>query len=85
MTDLQRYQEIVLAWETAPDGRDANTVEIFDLLPAIYGSVPDASVEEIIAALKWGSDQASKEADALSTILDRRTARNDNFPPGNGD
>lgn len=61
----ERYKKIVAAWKTALDGRDANTVSILDLLPAIYDEVPNTNDEEIVAALEWCKDKVSKEADEL--------------------
>jgi hypothetical protein len=53
-------------------GRDPATVEIQELLPAIFAAVPDASIPEISEALRWGSRQCSIEADKLER---RRNAR----------
>jgi hypothetical protein len=46
-------------------GRDPHTVNVVDLLPPIFDAVPDASVDDIIAALRWSADNDKREADQL--------------------
>jgi hypothetical protein len=58
-----RYTRVASAYEAA-NGREP-AVDILDLLPAIYDAVPDATDEEIVAALRWLGDQNMREAEAL--------------------
>jgi soluble lytic murein transglycosylase-like protein len=44
--------------------RDAATVDIIDLLPAIYKAVPNATKDDIVLALLW----PAKHADALKRL-----------------
>jgi hypothetical protein len=60
-----RCLAILKGWETGLAGRDPNTVEIQELLPAIFEAVPDTTIPEIREALRWGSRQFAREADEL--------------------
>jgi len=40
-------------------------VNVRDLLPAMFAAVPDTSVEEIIAMLRWSARKDLREADKL--------------------
>ena len=46
---IERFTRIDAAYMEALNGRDAETVSILDLLPAIFDAVPDTSPEEIEA------------------------------------
>src|SRR5271157_1487303 len=62
---------ILEAYEAALADRDPRTVDIFDLLPVIYAAVPNASDGDIVAALRWGAEAKSREADALERFADQ--------------
>lgn len=62
---IERFTRIDAAYMEALNGRDAETVSILDLLPAIFDAVPDTSPEEIQGALRWAADKAMEEADEL--------------------
>jgi hypothetical protein len=60
-----RYSVIIAAYETALAGRDPETVDILELLPAIVDAVPDTNDEEIVDALRWSADGHMREAEEL--------------------
>ena len=62
---IERFARIDAAYMDALNGRDAETVSILDLLPTIFDAVPDASPDEIEAALRWAAGKAMQEANEL--------------------
>ena len=64
----QRQDDILKGWKAGLAGRDPETVEIQDLLPAIFEAVPDATIPEIVEALR-GSRQNLAEARRLEKLL----------------
>jgi hypothetical protein len=60
-----RYSMIIAAYETALAGRDPQTVDILELLPAIADAVPNTNDEEIVDALRWSADGHMREAEEL--------------------
>jgi hypothetical protein len=64
-TTNKRFQQIEEAYTAALGDDDAASVDILDLLPAIFEAVPDTNTDEIAAALRRAAEQQFKEADAL--------------------
>lgn len=62
---IERYELIDTAYTNALDGRDAESVSVLDLLPAIFDAVPDTSPHEIEAALRWAAEKNEQEAREL--------------------
>jgi len=60
-----RFEQIELAYVAALAGRDPASVNVRDLLPAMFAAVPDTSVEEIVAMLRWSARKDLREADKL--------------------
>ena len=56
---------ILAAYEASLAGRDPASVNIFELLPAICETVPDASDDDIIAALRSDAERLLTEAQQL--------------------
>lgn len=56
---------IIAAYETALGGREPQTVDILELLPAIIAAVPDTNDEEIVDALRWSANRHMREAEEL--------------------
>ena|SRR5438132_3063746 len=65
VTLYERFERIMRAYRAALAGREPETVSIVDLLPAIFGAVPDADVDEIIDALRWSARKDDHHADRL--------------------
>jgi hypothetical protein len=65
LVELQRCTRILTAYKGALGGRDPASVDIRELLPAVFAAVPDTSEPEIAAVLRWAGRQALREADAL--------------------
>ena len=61
----QRFEQIERAYVAALAGRDPASVNIRTLLPEIFRLVPDTSVEEVVAMLRWSARKSFREADAL--------------------
>jgi hypothetical protein len=68
------YNRIVAAWVGALDGRDPDSVDAPSLLPAIFSAVPEATVEDIIAALRSAAQRNFARADALEAYDKARSA-----------
>jgi hypothetical protein len=68
---MTRFERIERAYMAALDGRDPETVSIFDLLPVILDAVPDASHEEVAEALRWSARQKFREADRIERAAGR--------------
>jgi hypothetical protein len=64
-TEVLLYEKIDDAYMTALDGRDHTTVSIIDLLPAIEAAVPEASHDDIEAALTWAVARQRRELDSF--------------------
>jgi hypothetical protein len=60
-----RYERIERAYVAALDRRNPESVNVLDLLPAIFAAVPDTSTQEIAAALRWSARKDLREADKL--------------------
>jgi hypothetical protein len=60
-----RFAQIEAAYTQALAGRDPASVNVRTLLPKIFELVPDTSVEEIVAALRWSARKDLREADKL--------------------
>jgi len=60
-----RFERIERAYTAALAGRDPAGVNVRTLLPKIFELVPDTSVEEIVAALRWSARKDMREADKL--------------------
>jgi hypothetical protein len=67
LTERQRVTRIFTAYKGALGGRDPASVDIRELLPAVFAAVPDTSEPEIAAVLRWAGRQALREADALES------------------
>jgi hypothetical protein len=61
----ERFERIERAYVAALGGRDPASVNVFDLLPAIFDAVPDTSTQEIAEALRWSARKDLREADKL--------------------
>ena len=61
----ERFQRIERAYLAALGGRPPASVNVRDLLPAIFAQVPDTSIEEIVAALRWSGRKDLRHADKL--------------------
>lgn len=67
-----RNKQILDAYTDALAERDPANVEIEELLPHIFDTVPGVTVDEIQIALEWGSRQYSKEVRELEAEMERR-------------
>jgi hypothetical protein len=67
----ERFERIERAYAAALDGRDATTVSIFHLLPAIFDAVPDTTDKEIVDALRWSARKSFREADQIERTAGR--------------
>jgi len=63
---MTRHQRIIEVYKAALDGRDAASVEVGELLPAIEAAVPDAELVDIVDALR-----ASAKQDFAKAALER--------------
>jgi hypothetical protein len=61
----ERFERIERAYVAALGGRDPASVNVIDLLPAIFAAVPDTSPHEIAEALRWSARKDLREADKL--------------------
>jgi hypothetical protein len=61
----ERFERIERAYVAALGGRDPVSVNVLDLLPAIFAAVPDTSPQEIVEALRWSARKDLREADKL--------------------
>jgi len=68
----ERFEQIEGAYKAALGGHDPASVNVIDLLPAIFAAIPDTSTEEIAQALRWMARKAFREADRLKMLLTRR-------------
>jgi hypothetical protein len=68
----ERYERIEAVYTAALAGRDPATVDIFDLLPAIYAALPDTYDDEVIEALRWSAEKKFREAEELRRYGERR-------------
>jgi hypothetical protein len=64
----ERFFRIERAYWTALAGRDPDTVEIIELVPAIFDAMPDTTLEEIADALRWSARKDVREADLLRKL-----------------
>jgi hypothetical protein len=60
-----RNQKIMDAYRTAldqiaPDDADRDAIELAQVLPRIFRTVPDTSITEILMALRWGAQQEAE-------------------------
>jgi hypothetical protein len=62
-----RFQALERVYKLALAGRDPASVNVRTLLPKIFELVPDTSVEEILAMLRWSARKSFRKADALET------------------
>ena len=60
-----RFAQIEAAYMRALAGRDPASVNVRTLLPKIFELVPDTSVEEVVAMLRWSARKSFRKADAL--------------------
>jgi hypothetical protein len=60
-----RFDRIAAAYTDALAGRDPASVDVLDLLPAIFDAVPDTTPEEIAGVLRELSDRCMREAESL--------------------
>jgi hypothetical protein len=65
----ERFSRIERAYTDALAGRDPGTVEIWELVPAIFDAVPDTTPQEIADALRWSARKNLREADRLEAKL----------------
>jgi hypothetical protein len=56
---------IIKAYGSALDDCDSEHVDILDLMPAILDAVPEATVEDVVIALRWAAQNYLNEADEL--------------------
>jgi hypothetical protein len=66
-----RYEKIIAAYAAELDGRNPSDISIFDLTPAIFKAVPDATLDEIVDALEWSARQHEIEAQELRRLRQR--------------
>jgi hypothetical protein len=62
---FERFEQIERAYAAALAGRDPESVNIVELLPAIFAAVPDTSTQEIADALRWSARKDLRAADKL--------------------
>jgi len=62
-----RFERIERAYKAALNGREPASVNIRTLLPKIFELVPDTSVEEVVATLRWSARKDLREADTLES------------------
>jgi len=60
-----RFHALEHVYKLALAGRDPASVHIRTLLPEIFRLVPDTSVEEVVAMLRWSARKSFRKADAL--------------------
>ena len=60
-----RFHALEHVYKLALAGRDPASVNIRTLLPEIFRLVPDTSVEEVVAMLRWSARKDMREADKL--------------------
>ena len=68
----ERFEQIEAAYKAALGGNDPAGVNVFDLLPAIFAAIPDASTHGIAQALRWSARKAFREADTLEKVAAMR-------------
>jgi hypothetical protein len=61
----ERFERIERAYKAALGSRDPASVNVIDLLPAIFAAIPDTSTNEIADALRWSARKDLREADKL--------------------
>jgi hypothetical protein len=61
----ERFERIERAYTAALAGRDPETVNIVELVPAIYAAVPDTSTQQIVEALRWSARKDLRGASEL--------------------
>jgi hypothetical protein len=61
---------IIAAYDTALAGRDPQTVDILELLPAIVDAAPNTNDEEIVDALRWSAHGHMQEAEELRRLAE---------------
>lgn len=63
----ERFERIERAYLEALAGRDPESVDVVQLLPAIFDAVPDTTINEIVDALRWSARKCFREADRLES------------------
>lgn len=66
----ERFEHIERAYLEALAGRAPESVNIIDLLPAIFAAVPGTSTQEIAEALRWSARKDLRQADELEASRD---------------
>jgi hypothetical protein len=67
-----RFAQVEAAYMQALAGRDPASVNVRTLLPKIFELVPDTSVEEILAMLRWSARKDFREAGKLDAWWTRK-------------
>jgi hypothetical protein len=62
-----RFQALEHVYKLALAGRDPASVNVRTMLPKIFELVPDTSVEEVVAMLRWSARKDLREADKLES------------------
>jgi hypothetical protein len=75
---MARSNQILAAYNAALAGRDPADVEIGELLPSIFATVPGVPVREIKAALIAEGERLEREASELEAWGAKRHGANDN-------
>jgi hypothetical protein len=71
---FERFEQIERAYYAALAGRQPELVSAFDLVPAIFAAVPDATPQEIADALRWSARKDLRAADELAELY-RKASR----------
>jgi hypothetical protein len=74
----ERTACILAAYRDALAERDPADVAIEDLVPSIFAAVPDATVSEIVLALRTSAERLRGKAAALQTYSRLKHPINDN-------